>query len=186
MIFMQMRSCGCPEHLVHLQGQCLPCHVFHLDCRFPGSHALSAKPLPGYTRVENEVAAFKCPEPASRCDAEFRMLGHVFPPTARSAKAQDSCSKGYRGPMCMDCAPNYFATGKRCEQCHDTAMFSTACIVAGILVVLAAVGVGTWLWMRRSTQAEVQNGPSPFSAFSALKEQLKAQVPILLQLCDLV
>lgn len=87
----------------------------------------------------------------------------------------------------MDCAPNYFAHGKRCEQCHDATMFSSVKnVVAGITMVLAAIGVGTWLWMRRSTQAEVQNGPSAFSAFSALKEQWKAQAPILLQLCDLV
>lgn len=78
--------------------------------------------------------------------------------------------------MCMECEANYFSTRKACEKCADATTSSIALlIVAGVIVVLAAVGVGIRLWMRHSTQAEVQ-----------LKEQLKAQVPILLQLCDSV
>ena len=63
-------------------------------------------------------------------------------------------------------------------------MFSNGApiMVAAIMVILVAMGVGIWLWTHRNTQAE-QQGPS---ASSALKEQLRAQVPILLQLCDSV
>jgi len=159
-------ECGCGKSLAKFFGACVDCSDLHLDCSRPGSDARSAKLLPGYIRLEN--ATYLCLKPLSRCNA-----------------SDNDCSEGYTGPMCMDCTPGFFAQGEYCEQCHDTTMFSSALIITGIIVVLAAVGVGTWLWMCRSTQAEVQNGPSPFSAFSALKEQLKAQVPILLQLCQL-
>ena len=93
-----------------------------------------------------------------------------------------ACRKGYTDILCMDCAPKYFATGNQCEQCHDTMMFSknAPLIVAAITVILAVIGGGAWLWVRHNAHTEVQHGPS---ASSALKEQLKAQVPILLQLC---
>ena len=167
--------CGCPKDTAKHFYRCMRCENLNLNCSSDGLDVLSAKPLPGFARFENEPHAFRCLEPHSRCVAEDG-----------SDNWYDFCSKGYTGPMCMDCAPNYFAHGKRCEQCHYATMFSGAkSVVAGITMVLAAIGVGTWLWIRRSTQAEVQNGPSRFSAFSALKEQLKAQVPILLQLCQL-
>ena len=56
-------------------------------------------------------------------------------------------------------------------------------MVAAIVVILVAMGVGIWLWMHRNRHPEVRQGPS---ASGALKEQLRAQVPILLQLCDSV
>ena len=95
-----------------------------------------------------------------------------------------ACREGYTNVMCMDCAPKYYASGNRCERCHDSTMFSTGSpiIVAAIVVILVAMGVGIWLWMHRNTHAE-QQCPS---ASSALKEQLRAQVPILLQFCDSV
>jgi len=55
-------------------------------------------------------------------------------------------------------------------------------MVAAIVVILVAMGVGIWLWMHRNRHPEVRQGPS---ASGALKEQLRAQVPILLQLCQL-
>ena len=167
--------CGCPKDEAQHFDLCVHCSDWHLSCPRVGSEAHSSKPLPGYARLDDLAPAFRCLEPDSRCVAEDD-----------SDSPYDFCAKGYKGPMCMDCAPNYFAHGKRCEQCHDATMFSSVKnIAAGITMVLAAIGVGTWLWMRRSTQAEVQNGPGPFSAFSALKEQWKAQAPILLQLCQL-
>ena len=96
-----------------------------------------------------------------------------------------ACREGYTDVMCMDCAPKYFATGNQCERCHDSAMFSKSApiTVAAIVVILVAMGGGISLWMHRNARAEVRQGPS---ASGALKEQLKAQLPILLQLCDSV
>jgi len=96
-----------------------------------------------------------------------------------------ACRKGYTDILCMDCAPKYFATGNQCEECHDTMTFSKSAplIVAAITVILAVIGGGAWLLVRHNTHTEVQHGPS---ASGALKEQLKAQLPILLQLCHSV
>ena len=87
--------------------------------------------------------------------------------------------------MCMDCAPKYFSSGNQCERCHDSTMSWTGApiMVAAIVVILVAMGAGIWLWMHRSRHPEVRQGPS---ASGALKGQLRAQVPILLQLCDSV
>ena len=170
--------CGCHKGLAYLDGTCAHCSDLHLSCPEPGSDARSAKPMAGYIRLGKEAHAFKCLEPDSRCNATY---AESDAPTA-SNDTQDVgttdynyCSKGYKGTMCMECEANYFATRKACEKCADATTYSIALIiVVGITMVLAAVCVGIWLWMRRSTQAEVQ-----------LKEQLKAQVPILLQLCQL-
>ena len=96
-----------------------------------------------------------------------------------------ACREGYTDVMCMDCAPKYFSSGNQCERCHDSTMSLTGApiIVAAIVVILAVIGGGIWLWMHRNRHAEVRQGPS---ASGALKEQLRAQVPILLQLCDSV
>lgn len=155
------------------------CSDLHLSCPLVGSNARSAKPLAGYIRLGKEARASRCLWPDSRCDAKY---AESDAPTALNDKQDvgttvyNYCSEGYKGTMCMECEANYFATRKACEKCADATTYSIALIiVAGVIVTLAAVGVGIWLWMRRSTQAEVQ-----------LKEQLKAQVPILLQLCDSV
>lgn len=59
-------------------------------------------------------------------------------------------------------------------------------MVAAIVVILAVIGGGIWLWVHRNRHAEVRQEQQGPSASGALKEQLKAQVPILLQLCDSV
>jgi len=171
-------KCGCREDLAYLAGACVHCSPLHLSCPGVGSNARSAMPMTGYIRLGKEIHARKCLEPDSRCDAKY---AESDASTALNATQDvgttdyNYCSKGYKGTMCMECEANYFATRKTCEKCADATTFSIALlIVVGVIVVLAAVGVGIWLWMRRSTQAEVQ-----------LKEQLKAQVPILLQLCQL-
>jgi len=58
-------------------------------------------------------------------------------------------------------------------------------MVAAIVVILAVIGGGIWLWVHRNRHAEVRQEQQGPSASGALKEQLKAQVPILLQLCQL-
>ena len=95
-----------------------------------------------------------------------------------------ACREGYTDVMCMDCAPKYFSSGNQCERCHDSTMFSTGApiMVAALVLILAVIGGGIWLWMQRNRHAEVQQG----TWSGALKEQLRAQVPILLQLCDSV
>ena len=96
-----------------------------------------------------------------------------------------ACREGYTDILCMDCAPKYFSSGNQCERCHDSTLSSNGSpiMVAAIVVILVVIGGGVWLWMHRNRHAEVRQGPS---ASGALKEQLRAQVPILLQLCDSV
>ena len=152
------------------------CSDLHLSCPGVGSNARSAKPLAGYIRLGKKAHARKCLEPDSRCDAKYAESDAPNDKQVVGTTDNSYCSKGYKGTMCMECEADYFATGKSCEKCADATTYSLALImVAGVIVVLAAVGVGIWLRVRRFTQAEVQ-----------LKEQLKAQVPILLQLCDSV
>jgi len=174
--------CGCREHEAFLDGTCVKCFDLHLNCPSHGTRVVSAQPLKGHTRLENETHAFKCIKPDIRCDAEL-VDSDV---ATHNESTLGACRKGYTDILCMDCAPKYFATGNQCEQCHDhdTMMFSenAPLIVAAITVILAVIGGVAWLWVRHNTCTEVQHGPS---ASGALKEQLQAQVPILLQLCQL-
>ena len=172
--------CGCREHEAFLDETCVKCSDFHLSCPSHGTHVFSAQPLKGYTRLKNETHAFKCLKPDIRCDAE-----HVDSDVAtHNGSTLGACREGYTDVMCMDCAPKYFSSGNQCERCHDSTLSSTGApiMVAAIVVILVAMGVGIWLWMHRNRHAEVRQGPS---ASGALKEQLRAQVPILLQLCQL-
>ena len=172
--------CGCREHEAFLDETCVKCSDFHLSCPSHGTHVFSAQPLKGYTRLKNETHAFKCLKPDIRCDAE-----HVDSDVAtHNGSTLGACREGYTDVMCMDCAPKYFSSGNQCERCHDSTTFSTGApiMVAALVLILAVIGGGVWLWMHRNRHPEVRQGPS---ASSALKEQLRAQVPILLQLCQL-
>ena len=82
--------------------------------------------------------------------------------------------------MCSSCAPDFFSSGERCVKCPKASDLSaTKTFIALVLALVLALGAVVWLWVRRPVQT--QQPPSPLSA---LMEQVKAQVPLLLQLCD--
>ena len=86
------------------------------------------------------------------------------------------CAVGYTAPMCIHCAHDYFSQGQQCERCRTSDVVSSAVVVAGIL---ALVGLGAaFLWHRRHAEGR----PTKPSSWTALTQQAKAQVPILLQL----
>ena len=167
-------KCGCPEHEALLEDICVKCVERGLDCSLPGSDVLSARPLPGFTRLYKETRAFKCLAPDTRCNANSANLD-VY------QGYNPSCAEGYTGVMCMECAPKYFATRSRCRRCQNATAFRNGAlmILGSLVLVLVAIGVGIWLWIRRMRS---QKGPGPLIA---LREQLKVQAPILLQLSQL-
>ena len=92
------------------------------------------------------------------------------------------CAPGYQEVMCSSCAPDFFSSGERCVKCPKASDLSaTPTFITLVLALVLALGAVVWLWVRRPVQTQ-----QPPSAFSALMEQVKAQVPLLLQLCDSV
>ena len=77
----------------------------------------------------------------------------------------------------MECSHNYYATGDHCEKCQGSVDHNTEVI----LVILVFLAAGFFLW-RRQVPREVQ--VDVFSPWSVLKDQMKAQAPILLQMCS--
>ena len=89
------------------------------------------------------------------------------------------CAAGYAAPMCIQCNHDYFSHGQQCEPCRTSNAVSSAVVVAA---VLALAGLGAALiWHRRNAEGH----PTNPSCWTALTQQAKAQVPILLQLCGL-
>lgn len=68
--FLQLRKCGCPKGSAYRFEACVPCWPLFLWCPY-GSDAYNAMPLPNYTRLKNEMQAFRCLEPADRCSAKY-------------------------------------------------------------------------------------------------------------------
>lgn len=91
------------------------------------------------------------------------------------------CSDGYAGLMCMECSHNYYATGERCEKCQDSVDDHNTEVILVILVVLAAIGFFLWRRQVPREQLEVE----VLSSWNVLKDQIRAQAPILLQTCSL-
>ena len=92
------------------------------------------------------------------------------------------CAPGYQEVMCSSCAPDFFSSGERCVKCPEACDLSASpTFIALVLALVLALGAVVWLWVRRPVQTQ-----QPPRALSALMEQVKAQVPLLLQLCDSV
>ena len=92
------------------------------------------------------------------------------------------CAPGYQEVMCSSCAPDFFSSGERCVKCPKASDLSASpTFIALVLALVLALGAVVWLWVRRPVQTQ-----QPPRALSALMEQVKAQVPLLLQLCDSV
>lgn len=166
-------TCGCPKDYALLDEGCVKCGKLHLNCSKPGSEVHSALPLPGFTRLEfgNETQAFQCLPPKMRCNA-----------IATTNQSENSeCSDGYAGLMCMECSHNYYATGERCEKCQDSVDDHNTEVILVILVVLAAIGFFLWRRQVPREQLEVE----VLSSWNVLKDQIRAQAPILLQTCQL-
>ena len=106
--------------------------------------------------------------------------GHGF--NISTSSTSSVCAPGYQEVMCSSCAPDFFSSGERCVKCPKASDLSaTPTFIALVLALVLALGAVVWLWVRRPVQTQ-----QPPSALSALMEQVKAQVPLLLQLCDLV
>eukprot|EP00434_Breviolum_minutum_P028219 symbB.v1.2.024965.t1/scaffold2399.1/size80101/1 len=160
-------KCGCPKDEAKSSDICVKCQELFLNCSKPGAEVHSASPLPNYTRLGNESRAYKCLPPASRCNANLSDPGGA------------GCAAGYAAPMCIQCNHDYFSHGQQCERCRTSNVVSSAVVVAAVLV-LAGLGAA-FIWHRRNTEGH----PTKPSCWTALAQQAKAQVPILLQLCQL-
>ena len=90
------------------------------------------------------------------------------------------CAAGYAAPMCIQCNHGYFSHGQQCERCRTSNVVSSAVVVAAAILVLAGLGAA-FIWHRRNTEGH----PTNPSCRTALVQQAKAQVPMLLQLCGL-
>ena len=90
------------------------------------------------------------------------------------------CAAGYAAPMCIQCARDYFSQGQQCERCRKSNVVSSAVVVAAAILALAGLGAA-FIWHRRNAEGH----PTKPSRWTALAQQAKAQVPILLQLCGL-
>ena len=90
------------------------------------------------------------------------------------------CAAGYAAPMCIQCNHDFFSHGQQCERCRTSDMVSSAVVVAAAILALAGLGAA-FIWHRLSTEGH----PTKPSCWTALTQQAKAQVPILLQLCGL-
>eukprot|EP00434_Breviolum_minutum_P028224 symbB.v1.2.024968.t2/scaffold2399.1/size80101/4 len=168
-------KCGCPKDEAKSSDTCVKCHDLFLNCSKPGAEVHSASPLPNYTRLDNESRAYKCLPPASRCNANLSdPLSQV-----KGDPGGAGCAAGYAAPMCIQCNRDYFSHGQQCERCRTSEVVSNAVVVAAALA-LAGLGAA-FIWHRRNTEGH----PTKPSCWTALAQQAKAQVPILLQLCQL-
>ena len=106
--------------------------------------------------------------------------GHGF--YSSTSSTSTVCTTGYQEVMCSSCAPDFYSSGERCVKCPKASDLSaTPTFIALVLALVLALGAVVWLWVRRPVQTQ-----QPPRASSALIEQVKAQVPLLLQLCDSV
>jgi len=166
-------KCGCPIDKAMLDGTCVNCLERGLKCSSMGSEVYSAQALPGFARLNNESRAYKCLT-ADRCIATND--GHGF-----NSSTSSVCTPGYQEVMCSSCAPDFFSSGESCVKCPEASDLSaTPTFIALVLALVLSLGAVVWLWVRRPVQTQ-----QPPSALGALIEQVKAQVPLLLQLCQL-
>lgn len=160
----RMRTCGCPAMHALLDDDCVKCNDLHLNCSSPGTNALFALPQPGFKRLGNSVRAYQCLKPSTRCNA----VEHG---------PKDGCEDGYSGPLCSECSPKHYAIGSACKPCTVAARRLFAVRVLCFLVLVLTLGIVFWRLRRSSHSVSLPQ--------AALKELLKRQAPILLQMCGL-
>ncbi|CAJ1453259.1 unnamed protein product, partial [Effrenium voratum] len=171
--------CGCVAGEAYNRSEngksdCLPCHNLHLLCPQPGMLLSSAMPEEGHARLQQgDTAALPClPPKYTRCNA-----------STGNASSTLGCADGYSGLLCSDCSQGHYAASKLCEACPSTdAMPQLLHIAIAAAVALTVGSVLALVWLRQRTP-EAAKLPQA-SALSALKEQIKGQAPILLQLCQ--
>jgi len=156
------------------QKSYVPCHNWNLACPTSGMELRSALPKLGFARLmANDKLALPClPPRETRCNS--------------SAGSANQCANGYQGILCSDCAEHFFATDGLCKACRSDGWmrperpeiwYLTVSIIAVLLAGLA------YVWMQSARNVEATE--PKFSAKDAIKEQLKGQGPILLQMCQL-
>jgi Leucine-rich repeat (LRR) protein len=177
-------KCGCPVQHVLLEDSCMKCERLHLNCSSPGTEAVSAQPLAGYLRLGNRARAFECLSPNTRCIASNLKASH--------------CHDGYAGQLCMECGPGFYASGGLCEQCTESSAIQSfqslwqdsglvlAAVAAVMMLALALIACLCWTRPSNAATAQSEMLTSGGSkVLTALKMQLKAQAPLLLQMVQL-
>ncbi len=170
-----LSQCGCVRDHALLDGDCVKCEPFKLNCADDGSEAVSAKPLQGYSRLApNQPQAYRCFPPKRRCNA-----------TPGGFRDELGCTAGYTGVLCSECMAKHRKEGQYCLPCprHTEIHWSYWSVIALATVVLAAAIILAVLIWRMSAAAEpAQVAPS---ALGAARRLAASQAPILLQACQL-
>eukprot|EP00435_Cladocopium_sp_Y103_P023760 s2091_g5.t1 len=130
-----------------------------------GLVAITAPPHDGFARLEAGARrSYKCFQPSNeRCN--------------RSGGAEETCAPGYAGYLCMDCRPQYFASGGRCWRCDTSSdasnwrLWAAAGVGTGAMLAMA----GAWIFYPL-----VAAGARRFSSMPFVVE-LKQKAPLLLQ-----
>ena len=199
---LDLRTCGCGQHeaFVNQEKGCVSCSTLRLHCPGKGSQVESAKPLNGFIRLKHHARAYQCLKPSKRCTPATPPHGMNAVET-EDGNSSNVCQGNYTGKMCMECAEQFYALGQRCEQCPqapipDAVLFPlvAACLSgfgfplrqskrccrpafeAVFAVASGLAAFGLWRWM----SAEANAAPS---RRNVLIKQLKAQAPLLLQMC---
>ncbi|CAJ1336434.1 unnamed protein product [Effrenium voratum] len=173
------KRCGCVagQALHRFEDEkdaCLLCRNFHLLCLEQGLLLSSALPELGHARLrQGDTAALPClpPNSTTRCNA-----------STGNASSTLGCADGYSGILCSDCAQGHYAASKLCEACPSTDVMPQLLHIAIAAVALTVGSVLALVWLRQRTPEAAQLPEA--SVLSALKEQIKGQAPILLQLCQ--
>lgn len=171
-------TCACPVERALLGQACVRCHTRHLYCSSPGNRVETAEPRRGYARLkEKDHQAYKClPPRKTRCNASAAVSGSEHP----------ECSDGYVGILCSTCDAKYYASKTLCKPCPPSWIpeaWKNTIFISLALALLVSLAAGAWLWRRRIGAAVVP--PQRRGRMEALKEQVAAQAPILLQMCQL-
>lgn len=197
---LDLRTCGCGQHeaFVNQEEGCVSCSTLWLHCPGKGSRVESAKPLDGFIRLEHQARAYRCLKPTERCTSATS-LHRMSAVETEDGNASNVCQSNYTGKMCMECADTFYAHGQRCEKCpqapipdavllpllatwrlgprlsysgHET---SLQAFEAGFAVACGLAAFGLWRWVGAEVHVP--------SRRNVLMKQVKAQAPLLLQMC---
>ncbi|CAK9032585.1 unnamed protein product [Durusdinium trenchii] len=151
--------CRCDAHQALISQQlCIPCNELNLLCETSGHVAKDAPLEDGFLRLEvPSEEIFQCLD-AKHCQ-------------------NSSCAEGRSGPLCVDCAEHFHATGGLCLECKDISAQQTLCIMLGSAIALTLLAAAAWLMRHRV--------PSLSPSNKCLLQLLVEQLAALLQLTQL-
>ena len=144
---------------------CLPCPD-NVDCA-EGSTLAGWALHPGYWRIDSESSDVRpCDLGVTACpggDDPWDVL--VCP-----SQNDPYCACGYQGPLCRECADNYFkgwATGP-CDDCGETKGHGPTIILGSVLVVLAVAVAGAVVSQRKRI-----TGSARFQSAKSVVDEIK-------------